>query len=549
MADKYNLIEKNKFYFNIDWPLLFFIIGLVYVKTYIKVISIICYFIYLIYKKVEFPKRVVGASRFYLLILLTGTVSSLISGSFSTNYYWIGYLFGLLQWLVAAVAFYLLYVAVKNVPANKLKNTVEAFFVANIIVCFLQLVKIMIEARSFMPYWIYDSAEKFGASTGDNLFGIFGNNSITNAAICILGGIYFLFRNRYWLSFFCFLIMLLCTSNLSLLFTVVSLLFIIVFTKAKKIRLAGLSFVAGLLIIYPLLSPGNLAYIKTVYRTFVLHDATNYENPNKLKVLGSIPVAPKPADSSGSQEVPAPVVIKMAYKLPISNNGTGYVEQLKALKYLSDKYNRPNSTVVLDQEQLKRSFFFLYGVPVNQTPLTIYSKPGKVYSMKQTGYFLISDIKNFLFGAGIGNFSSKLAIRMTGLRLQGQYPEKYVYASPYFVEYHLYEFFYYLCQNVALHSILNLPYSVYNQIAGEYGLIGVAAFIIFYLGYFWKNRNKSGYGKYLLIILLLFFGVDYWFEMASFTVIFELLMLMDILIDKDNDADKSTTGNGVNAGI
>jgi hypothetical protein len=160
------------------------------------------------------------------------------------------------------------------------------------------------------------------------------------------------------------------------------------------------------------------------------------------------------------------------------------------------------------------------------------SKPGKFISFVQTFFYLKHSIRHLLFGSGIGNFSSKLAFRASGVNALGSYPQKYVYASPEFEHNHLYTFLFYHSEDASKHSVLNYPFSVYNQIFGEYGLLGALLFAVFYLGYFVSRYRRFSYGKYLLIIMLAFFITEYWFEFFSLIVIFELFMLLNL---KEND--------------
>jgi len=473
----------------------------------------------------------------------------MINHSFNVPGYWFGYLFGLLQWAICAAALFLLYIAITTGNREKLIKTVEAFFIINILASLLQLMLIMIASKSIFPYWLYDEAGRYGVSTGDKLFGIVFNNSINNSAISTIGGIYFLFNKKVKLALICMLVMVLCTSNLSVIIALFTLTIAFIFIREKDSRKKIAITVLFLLIVYPTVSPVNLQYISTIFKTFVLHDATKYENPDSFKVLGRNPVLERQNDSLKKLGIKTSE-ISMKYHLLINENDSfTSVSRLKQLKKQNDKYININSNVAIVQSVLKRSFFLIYGVPVEESPLTIYSKPGKVYSFKQTFYFLGSNFRNLLFGAGMGNFSSKLAVKMTGLELQGKYPIQYVYVSKPFVENHLYTILYYLSKNVALHSVLNMPNSVYNQIAGEYGLIGIILFVVLYVGYWWKKSTRYGYGKYLIIVLLLFFGMDYWFEMASLTVIFELLMLMDIFVYTNSNADNPPPGNSAHADV
>ena len=218
MFNNSNNILKNK-YLNVDLPFLLFIIGVINVKTYIKAGTIILYLIYLIFKKTTFTKKVVGPLKFYLIIPLIGIFSALINQSFNYPGYFFGFVFGLSEWLICAASFYIIFLTVQKIDKDKLIYTIEAFFIVNIIVVLLQLIRVIIISHTIMPYWENGISGRFGASTGDLLFGIFGNSSITNASACIIGAVYFLYQKKMFLTTMCVLIMLLCTSNTSLLIT------------------------------------------------------------------------------------------------------------------------------------------------------------------------------------------------------------------------------------------------------------------------------------------------------------------------------------------
>ena len=83
---------------------------------------------------------------------------------------------------------------------------------------------------------------------------------------------------------------------------------------------------------------------------------------------------------------------------------------------------------------------------------------------------------------------------------------------------------------------MNSPNSVYGQIISEYGLIGFAAFILFYLGYFLKRLNHTGYALPVVMLMLGALAVDYWFEQLSIIIIFELIMLLHLKESKSSFA-------------
>src|SRR6202000_793144 len=110
--------------------------------------------------------------------------------------------------------------------------------------------------------------------------------------------------------------------------------------------------------------------------------------------------------------------------------------------------------------------------------------PGKGIAFLQTVKFLGNHPLKIAAGDGVGNFSSKVAFKATVLGLEGCYPARYAYISNDFIANHLDVYLNFFSKRAELHSLTNTPSSVYDQLLAEYGLLGVAAFCIFYLGFF-----------------------------------------------------------------
>jgi hypothetical protein len=166
-------------------------------------------------------------------------------------------------------------------------------------------------------------------------------------------------------------------------------------------------------------------------------------------------------------------------------------------------------------------------LPISKTH-TWSPTPGKITGMKQTFNFFKQHPAKAFFGEGVGNFSSKLAFKATGLNFTGGYPKKYVYINPDFLRNHLDVYLSFFSRGPGTHSLTNSPFSVYDQLLSEYGLLGLLALFIFYLWFFARHYKKLTYGIPLLILLLSIFFIDYWFEQLSVVVLFELLLFLDI---------------------
>lgn len=157
-----------------------------------------------------------------------------------------------------------------------------------------------------------------------------------------------------------------------------------------------------------------------------------------------------------------------------------------------------------------------------------WNKPGKWIAYKELAAFLKGHTGLIPLGTGIAGFSSRAAFKATGLNMAGSYPVKYRYINPWFRSNYFYLFLYYHSQIQAKHAAANTPDSVYSQLLGEYGIAGVLAFSIFYVGYFLRRSALKGPGLGLLLMLLAGLLVEYWFEQLSIVILFELLMFLNM---------------------
>jgi hypothetical protein len=133
---------------------------------------------------------------------------------------------------------------------------------------------------------------------------------------------------------------------------------------------------------------------------------------------------------------------------------------------------------------------------------------------------------------GVGNFSSKIAFRATGLGLRGGYPRNRAYIHPAFLSNHLDVYINFFSKDAGHHSVSNNPFSVYDQLLSEYGLLGLLALLVLYLGFFARQYRQLSYGLPLLFFVAGVFFIDYWFEQLSVMVMFELLLFLNIKEDE-----------------
>ena len=74
----------------------------------------------------------------------------------------------------------------------------------------------------------------------------------------------------------------------------------------------------------------------------------------------------------------------------------------------------------------------------------------------------------------------------------------------------------------------NTPDSVYFQVIGEYGVIGLFCLLLLYFGYFIRPIRKMSYGLAAIFLLAGAFLAEYWFEQFSIVILFELLLFLDM---------------------
>ncbi|MGE5106260.1 MAG: hypothetical protein ACM3H8_01855 [Sphingobacteriales bacterium] len=178
------------------------------------------------------------------------------------------------------------------------------------------------------------------------------------------------------------------------------------------------------------------------------------------------------------------------------------------------------------------SFLLISPENVNYTTNNIKSvlsrnPPRKFTSFKQTYSYATSNVINFMIGAGPGNFSSRAAFVFGG-EYVSWLPITMVYRSEAFEHNHFQLWNKEILSHPYQDGTANQPFSIYNQLLGEYGIVGLLVFIFLYIGYYLKKYSSFTYGRYLLVFILLIALMDYWFEYISIMILFEVLMFLQI---------------------
>mgnify|MGYP000973869089 CR=1 FL=1 len=148
--------------------------------------------------------------------------------------------------------------------------------------------------------------------------------------------------------------------------------------------------------------------------------------------------------------------------------------------------------------------------------------PRKIISFYQTFNYLSESVQNFFIGAGPGNFSSRVGFTISGTYVSW-FPHEFKYISKDFLTNHLS-----LWNPTILakynDGTANQPFSIFNQLLGEYGIVGMLLFLSYYFVSLFKI-SKNTIGIYLVVLFLAYGLLDYWFEYFSVIPIFELIFL------------------------
>jgi hypothetical protein len=127
--------------------------------------------------------------------------------------------------------------------------------------------------------------------------------------------------------------------------------------------------------------------------------------------------------------------------------------------------------------------------------------PRKITSFEQTFQNVSSNISTLIFGSGMGNFSSRLAF-IAGGEYVSWYPASLVRRADVFHNNHFQLWNYEVLSVPFSDGTANQPFSVFNQLIGEYGIIGTLVFLIFYLRSYFFNALKNKYSRFFLFLLL-----------------------------------------------
>ncbi|NCD69045.1 hypothetical protein GSY63_06730 [Mucilaginibacter sp. R11] len=522
----------------INWQLLVFLLLFLNVKLIVKLFAIV--FIYILQPDFKFGFRIKNSRLplFYVGVIAIAMINWLMFRYFFSLPYNLAFLTGILFWGLCILAIHQIKLMAERTESSVLHKTITVFFLANALVSFVNILLIILHIKKINPYSYQGNYQQYFLNTGDYIKGITFDVSITNAVIAGLGVIYYLLRYNYKMLLLCLAVLLLATSNTVniMLFGILALVFIFRSTAAQKSMI-----VVSLLMLVTFMvkvTPQNMYYIDKMYNKMLFNKNVSFD-PVPVK---EVRITDRPDSTLSPSEKQDKIAQLYLDSLSVILEKRYREEHVKVPEPLGMvKYELPKDLIHTatfqprsDTDGMQKRLIAFIVTHKAQLPLATQPQttqriiPGKLITFKQTVHFFASHPRKMITGDGVGNFSSKLAFKLTGLGMSGGYPQQYATINPDFLSNHLDVYLNFFSRRTGMHSVTNSPDSVYDQLLGEYGVAGGLLFVIFYVGYFLKQRRYLSYGLPMLLFIGCVFFTDYWFEQLSIVVLFELLLLVDI---------------------
>ncbi len=421
----------RKMWKGIHVPFLLFLLMLTQSNMMLKPLAFVFVFFITPSVPLKINRNTMGV--FYFLMIGYAAFSIFTLQGNTDNSYVLVYILGMAFWVLGFIAFQYIADFVKHNSIKSIDATLLAYFIINALVCFYQLIKLVV---------LFEGNPFLNQSAGDDVFGIFSNSSV-NFIVCSFFVFYFFYTKRYKWAMVAGLLCLTATYMTGMVILSVVTAYLIFasprFKLSQKVAVAimGVLFV----VVFSIISPANISYAEAIIRS------------------------------------------------AFTDN-----------------------------------------------------KPRKLISFIQTYEYATESPRNFMFGAGMGNFSSRIAFSAAG-EFVAWYPRKYLHRSAEFTKNHYTLWNADLILEVFQQGTANQPFSVYNQMLGEYGIIGLIFLFVFYLRFFFRNYSRLTYGAVLFLLMLAYFTLDYWFEYLTVTVILELMALLDLkrFYEKVNQTPQQAT--------
>lgn len=526
-------MRLNKFIRETDW--VYFVFLFLFTNQAIFSLKILgLLLIYLVRPNLKFGFKNKRLPLFYILILSISTFTFIVKTRDFSAPYIVAFLVGNFFWLAGFLAFHQGKVSIEKYGAKGVENTMKLFTVFNLLFSLFQLFAIMDITHTLNPYTGLEFP--YGMSTGDNIYGFFMQNSYFNMMVSAMLTIYFIFKRSLFFAVISSLCLILVFGNYGTM-VFLAILGVLLITGmlnslfnekrgdgvlARILNNASppgnfLLYIPGLavfvIIIYGSLSPENTNYIVQK-----LQEKVYSINPNKQENYSSM-ISDQKMD---------PRAFTMA---------ADEWEKLKNEERRQQRRLSYDEVVTIGEEKDDNA---RQNARRDMTRSYVEKLQGKTLSILETSQYLRSSPANLLLGAGTTRFSSLTAQKMAGYdssRLFQNVLPRYI--SPAYKENHLMIHEERRKGDSKYLSNANWPDSTYNQLFGEYGILGFLCFLVFYLGYFARKIYSWTYSYWVIIMLIPFMHLAYIFETLSVIPFFELLTESD----KSKEESKSSIQN------
>jgi hypothetical protein len=523
----------QKAFKTIDWKLLIFLILFLNVKLVVKLVAIFLIYLFRFNFKFGFRFRNSRLPVFYWIVIGIGILNWILSSGLLNINYSISFITGISFWLLCILAMHQVKLSVEQDSEAVIHQTIVVFFLVNAFASVLVYTLIVLKTGAINPYLYQGEYQKYFIGTGDYIKGISFDTSTTNAVLNGFGVIYFLSKKNVKMMMLCMIILLMTGSNLTNFLLVAVLLFMFIFQTDRDQKSLVFVCLLFLVIFLAKVSPQNNSYVSNYLESIFnsVGKKQPVENPLPIRLRPDSTLTPEERN-----EKMATLYLDSLYRLRDEKQNKMNVHPVSFIQKIAiptaDINTAPyqHKSILSPVEENMEEF-----IQRNADELTLSRDhyfnpklPGKILAYQQTFDFFKQHPLKIFAGTGTGNFSSKLAFKTTGLNIAGGYPQKYIYINDDFLKNHLDLYLNYFTKPDGFHSIANNPNSVYDQLLTEYGVFGLLAFFIFYLGFFLKDFKKLTYGIPLILFLSGIFFVDYWFEQLSIVVFFELLLFLNM---------------------
>ena len=189
-------IEK-KYTPGIDWIYLIFLFLITNQSMIsLKILGVV--FIYALRPNFKFGFKEGRIPKFYLYILILSLVAFVLHVRDFSKEYLVAFFVGNLFWLFGLLAFHQTRLSLEKYGPDGMYRLMKTFAVLNLGFSLYQLIVIMGITGKINPY--SNIPFPYGMSTGDNIYGIFLENSYYNMMVSAILAIYFLYKRNIFYS-------------------------------------------------------------------------------------------------------------------------------------------------------------------------------------------------------------------------------------------------------------------------------------------------------------------------------------------------------------